>query len=346
MKVIGLLIAVLTALTSASAWGMEELRILSSTSTRLTPPPAVVERFEREFGLRVRFEFFESPEALTAYLEGNPRGDLAVVRDHYVERLIAGGHLRPLERQLLPNLKNIDPRDLDRPFDPGGVYGMPYLKGLLGIVYRRDLLGKEKPTWAQLFAPSTQAVPCAVTNQYRDALGAALIYLGHSYNATSAAAINQAADLLQSLSADPAFMGFLDPETTLRYLRERFIYIAVTYNNLAAVAMAADPGLAFTVPEGGGVIWSVVYVISEKSAKTRQAHQWLDFLMRPDVAAEVAAWNLATSPNQAALPFLSPDIRDNPVLYPPEEIWRTAEVPLNPGREAEQLLLEHWSRLK
>lgn len=337
------ILSALSAPPAVLAAGFEELRIL--TSARITPP-GLVERFERENNIRLRFEYYESPEAMAAYLQTRPRGDLALLRGYYVQTLVENGQISRLSPGLLPNLKNLSPRPRKTGFDPEGAYSIPYIQGLIGIIFRRDLLGEGKPTWEHVFGQDTGSIPFALTNQPRDALGAALIYLGFSYNSTSPAAIGRAAVLLSQLTAHPAFMGFLDQDETRRYLRENFIYVAVSYSNLAVVAMSENPGLDFAVPPGGGVAWSYVYVLNRASVKVEAAHKWLNYLMEPAVAAEISTWNRATSPNLAARPLMPPEIRDNPALYPPEPVWAEAELPRSLGPEAEQLFVEHWSHLK
>lgn len=337
-----LIIGVLTALTARPAAATEELRILASA--RLTPP-AVVERFEKEFGLRVRFEYFESPEDLAAYIEAQPRDDLALIRGYYVENLARSGRVIALDHALLPNLRNLSRGALENPTDPGCQYSVPYLQGTLGILYRAGLWGTWPPSWENIFGQGAGVAPFAVINQYRDVLGIALRYLGHSGNATSPAAVSRAAGLLRGLSAHPAFLGYLDPDTIQKYFKEKFIYAAVTYNNLAAAAIAVDPGLAYHVPRGGGLAWTYAYVINSQSPRQAAAHAWLNYLLRPEVAAEISVWNLATSPNQAALDLLPPAVRNNAALYPSEAVWENAEYLQSVG-EAESVYLEDWSRLQ
>ena len=334
----------MTLLPVAAALATDELRILSSD--RITPPD-LVERFEREEGIRVRFEYFESPEALAAYLEARPRGDMALLRGYYVPQLANKDQLAPLNHQLLPNLKHLVSGELNTTSDPDRRYSVPYLMGTLGIIYRAELLaGQGVPGWDWIFERFAGSASFAITNQYRDAMGAALIHLGYSYNSTSPVAIGQAAELLRGLAEHPAFLGFLDPATTLKFLNEKFIYAAITYNNLAAEAMEDDPGLAFRVPEGGAVFWSYVYVINKQSSQAKAAHKWLNFLMEPEVAARVSTWNRATSPNLAARALMPPAIGDNPVLYPPASVWRNAEPARAVDPETEKLFIKFWSQIK
>ena len=341
-RLLFLILLLMSGLAAPTGAGAEELIILSSA--RITPP-AVVERFERRHGIRLRFDYFESSEALAAHLEARPRGDLALLREHYVAHLRRNRQIAAFDQALLPNLRHLDDRALNSQVDPGRAYSVPYLYGTLGLLYHQRLFNEEKPTWAWLFSRQAGAVPFAITDQYRDALGAALIYLGFSYNSSSAIAIGQAAELLRSLSTHPAFMGFMSSETILRYFREDFILAAVTYNNLAARLIEENPDLAYSVPADGEVAWSYVYVVNQKSRNRAEVYKWLNYLLEPEVAAEVSAWNRAATPNRAALTRLSPEIRNNPIIFPPPEVWQKAQTPLGLDEESEKLYREYWPRL-
>jgi len=324
-------------------WGMEELRILSGGHVT---PPSIVERFEKKHRIRIKIENFESHEALAAYLEARPRGDLALLRGHYVDYLRENNQLAPINHALLPNLKNLWPQAFSMATDVGCTHSIPYLYGTLGILYRSDLFGGRKPNWSSIFDRGAGSTPFAVTDQYRDAIGVALMHLGFSYNASSPVAIGQAAENLRDLTAHPAFMGFLNVDGTLRFFREKFIYLAVTYSNIAVQAMEEDSTLDYVTPEREVLTWAYVYVINRDSTKVEAAHKWLDFLLEPEVAAEVSAWNKGASPNKAALPFIPDEIRNNPIIYPPGSIWHDAQFPLGIGVEAEKLMIEYWSRIK
>jgi spermidine/putrescine transport system substrate-binding protein len=327
---------------AASGWATEELRILSGGHII---PPAVVEAFEKKHHLRIRIESFDSHETLAAYLETDPQGDLALLRGHHVSYLRERNRLAPVNHALLPNLKNLWPQALNSPVDAGAAYSVPYLQGTLGLLYRRDLFGGRKPGWNSLFDRRAAVTPFAVTDQYRDAMGVALLYLGYSYNNPSPAALGRAAEALQGLAGHPAFMGFLSVESLGRFVREQFIYLAVTYNNVAARAIEDDPSLAFNVPEHGAVSWTYAFVINKKSRNLEAVHQWLNYLLEPEVAAEVSAWNRAASPNRAALAFIPDGIKSNTVIYPPNELLYKAQAPLSLGAEAEKQMTEYWSNI-
>ena len=338
------LAALLTVLSpQVYAGKADELRILASA--RITPA-SVVERFEKKYGIRVRFEYFSTHAALASYLETQPKGDLILLRGYYIESLIEKSQVLQLNHELLPNLRHLSQRAMSASADPGRIYSVPYIIGTMGIVYHSGFLGDKQPNWEYVFRYFAGTTPFAVTDQYRDAIGSALMSLNQPYNSDSPAAIGQAADVLRAVAEHPAFIGFLSAENMLQFLTEGFVYVAVTHNDLAARAIQGNPNLAYAASEDNGVAWSYVYVLNCRCGNQSAAYKWLNFLLEPEVAAEISVWNQATSPNQAALALLPPEIRDNRVLYPPDAVWDNAQTPSYVGLNAERLYTDYWSRIK
>ncbi len=315
-----------------------ELKILAAA--RLAPP-SIAHKFQARHGIRVSFEYFETAEALDAYLESGAAGDLFLIRGHQLDALKNKNQLLPLDRKLLPNLRYMDKTYLDSPPDPGGEYSLPYLVGNIGLIYRRDLLGESPPNLSQIFDPNSRTATFSIMRQYRDAIGVALKYLDYSYNSDDNMEIEAAISLLKSLNERPSFIGFLDPGETMRFLDDSMSYMAVSYNNEAARLIMDDDRFAYVLPEESLIGWSFAHVVSATSRNVKEAHLWLDFIMEPETAAEISAWNLATSPNLAARGLLPAEIGENPVLYPAGGVWKGAEIPrsLNEGGE---VYIEDW----
>ncbi len=308
-------------------------------------PPAIVERFTRETGIRLRIEYFETAGALNAYIDTDFDGDLILMRCINLAPHITANKLAFLDRSLLPNLVNLKPYNDHNPQDPHYHYTIPYIQGIVGVLYRSGMWGPGSPSWNNIFAPNMSVASFTITDQYRDAMGAALIYLGHSVNSTSPEDISQAAQVLELLTNNPAFIAFMPQERTLRFLKEKFIYAAVTYNRIAAKAMQEDPGLSFYVPNRGGFIWSYAFAANKNSPHQKEIHRWLNYLLDPDVAAEVSTWNLAASPNLKVFTRLPALVRSNPVIYSPGPVWGRSE-PLRDLGAADDLYKEYWSRIK
>ncbi len=334
---------IMTLSGARTAGAAEELRILAGV--RLIPD-SVVERFEKEHGIRLKIEYFDSPESLAAYLSTRPAGDLALLREYRLRHLVASGQIAPLDHSLLPALENLSPLALNNQADPGCRHSLPYAVGTFGIIYRKDLMPSEPDSWSWLFGRFAGTVPLALSDHYRDVMCAALISQGYSCNSTSPLALEQTAEALRRMSKHPAYIGVLDNESMRLYLEERIVYAACTYNNVAARAMEEDVGLAFANPKGDTVAWSHMFVINSRSQNQKAAHLWLNFLLSPEVAAEISTEYRATVPNRAALARLPEAIRNNPVIYPPVGPEVRFQMPLGLEEESEKLYIDYWSRLK
>ena len=327
---------------SSFLWALSDLYILSLPNFH---PPEVVAAFEKEYGVKLRFEPFNSSEEMVARLNTDTKCDLLMPKGNALGMLIAGGKLAPLDHKKLPNLKNVNPQFLKNSSDAGLHYHIPYTVGNLGIIYRQDIIKNFEPSWDYIFDRDKNSVPFSLLDAYRVSTGAALLYLGYSYNSKNPMEIEKAMKLLEQTINRPTFMGFQTPEAVNKFLAEGFIDMAVTFNGNAATLLATDPRLEYVTPKEGSILWTNAYVINRESKNIELAHKWLNYLMDPVVAARVAEWTNETSPNAAAFLLMSPVTRQNYTIYPPDKIWTTTQVPRFLD-DAEKIYLDYWQRLK
>ena len=158
-------------------------------------PQEVIEEFERRTGISVRYDLYDSNEPVLEKLQsGVADYDLVVPSDYMVRILVHLKLLRPLDRSRLKNFGNLDPRFLDKAFDPGNAYSLPYLWGTTGYGYNRPRAGREQDSWAPLFDPANRG-RILMLDDMRECFAVALKFLGHSLNSTDPAVLKQAADL-------------------------------------------------------------------------------------------------------------------------------------------------------
>ena len=164
-------------------------------------PADVIEEFTRRTGIAVHYDLYDSNEAVLAKLEsGVADYDLVVPSDYMVRILIHLKLLRPLDRPRLKNLGNLDPRFLDKQFDPKNAYSLPYVWGTTGYGYDKPKAGRTEDSWAPLFDPANRG-QILMLDDMRECFAVALKYLGHSLNSTDPAILKQAADLLKKQKA-------------------------------------------------------------------------------------------------------------------------------------------------
>ena len=292
-----------------------------------------VRDFEREFGVRVNYDTFESSEEMLGKLMAGASGyDLAVPVGYSVPVMRERGLLQPLDRSRLPNLGNLAPLFRDSPFNPGNRHGIPWQWGLTGIAYRRDLV--EAPTSWRVFVDDGGKAAGRMTmlDDVREVLGAMLRLRGRSLNSTDPAELAEArSDAIAAKAHLAAFVsaGVKGPLVT------GDVWIAQLWNGDARQAQAEEPNLAFTVPQEGSTIFADYMVLLAGAPHPNAAHAFLDYVLRPAVAAGISEATGFGTPCAAAQPLLA-----NPVPYPTAEELGRLEYPQDLGEATGQ-----WDRI-
>ncbi|TBH21473.1 polyamine ABC transporter substrate-binding protein [Thermus thermamylovorans] len=308
-------------------------------------PSDLVRKFEREAGVRVILDTFESPEAMLAKLRAGADREfsLVVAPDYYVLQMARDGLIVPLERNRLRNLANLDPYFLDPPYDPGLRYSIPYLWGTTGLAYREDLVAGPVDSLAVFFDPDRQVGPFLLLDEMRETIGAALLYLGHSVNTTDPEALAQARDLL--LEAKRRSVGFAGGVEALNRILGGDAAVSLAYSGDVLQAKAEDPRLRYVLPQEGGTLWTDALVVLGRGPAQDLAYRFIDFLLRPENAAALAAYTRYATPVAAAVPLLPEEMRADPVVFPPEEVRSRLEYLVDLGPDI-ALYDRVWTEVK
>lgn len=274
-------------------------------------------QFEAEYGVRVIYDVYDSNEDMMAKVRaGNSGYDIVVPSDYAVQMLIEEGLLQPLDHDRLENLRHIDPDYLNTYFDPDNRYSVPYMFGLTGIAYNSEFFPDGVTSWAALFDLEQLA---AIRGQFsmlddeRETPGAALKFLGHSYNTTAPEALQQAQELL---IAQKPFLAAYNSADVNRKMASGEYVIAHCWSGSAMQArtgldgeFSGNPAINFVIPQEGGAIWMDNLAILSESANAYSAHVLINFLMRPEIAAQNADYVGYITPNQAAIPLMSEEVQ-------------------------------------
>ncbi|APD09850.1 MULTISPECIES: polyamine ABC transporter substrate-binding protein [Thermus] len=283
-------------------------------------PEELVRKFEAETGAKVVLDTFESPEAMLAKLKAGADQEfsLVVAPDYYVLQMAREGLIAPLDKGRLANLKNLDPFFQDPPYDPGLQYSVPYLWGTTGIAYREDLVQGPVDSYAVLFDPARQVGPFLLLDEMRETIGAALKYLGYSVNTTDPAALEKAKELL--LSAKGRSVGFAGGIEALNRILAGDAALALAYSGDVLQARQEDERLRYAIPKEGGTLWTDAMVVLKRGPAQELAYRFIDFLLEPENAAALAEYTRYATPVAAAIPLLPEAMRQDPVVFPPEEV--------------------------
>jgi putrescine transport system substrate-binding protein len=295
--------------------------------------PTVLDDFTREAGIRVRYDTFDSNDTLeTKLLAGKSGYDVVVPTAYFLERQIKAGVFQKLDKSKLPNLANAWPAiaaDLAR-YDPGNQYAVNYMWGTVGIGYNaakaRERLGDTKiDSWDMVFRPAELArfKDCGVhmLDSSDDILPAALHYLGRNPNSTDQGDLEKAADLVAKVR--PSVRKFHSSEY-LNALASGEICFVVGWSGdiKQAQKRAAEAkngvNIAYAIPKEGTQMFFDNLAIPKDARNVAEAHAFIDYLMRPEVAAKNTNFLSYANGNLASQALIDPAILSDHTVYPDE----------------------------
>ncbi len=304
--------------------------------------PETIPGFEAEFGVRVRYATYESNEEMLAkVLGGNSGWDVVFPTHSRIEAMRQYGLLAPLRRDWLPGLANLDPRFRSPAWDPALEWTVPYMWNGTGIAYNRTFQPAPQ-RWADLWDPRLKG-RLTMLDDPEDMLGACLKKLGLSFSATDPAELRNAER--EAVAQKPLLRAYLNAEVRDQ-LVSGDVLAAQLWSTTAQQAIAAAPNVAFTYPAEGFPFYCDCAAILRESRRTRLAHQFLDYLLRPQVSAQIVEATKTATANGAAQDLLPESVRRNPTLYPPPEVFARGEWPHTLPPAAQRLRDRIWTEIK
>ena len=321
--------------------------------------PAVIEAFQKETGIAVTYDVFDSNEVLeTKLLTGNSGYDVVVPSAYFLERQIKAGVFRKLDPALLPNLANFDPALQARAaqHDPGNEHGVVYMWGTTGIGYDAGKLAEIMPdapvdSWSLIFDPAiiSKFKDCGVSllDDPTDMVSTVLLWLGKDPNSQSEA------DLAQAEAALLAIRPYIRSIHSSQYIEDLAngeVCIAVGYSGdiLQAQDRAEEAGkdtdIRYSIPKEGALMWFDTLAIPADAPHPGNAHAFINYLLRPDVAAANSNFVYYANANAAATALIDAELRDDPGIYPTPEVKERLQPNLAKSAEYTRLLNRSWTR--
>ncbi|MFB1097537.1 MULTISPECIES: PotD/PotF family extracellular solute-binding protein [Bacillaceae] len=293
--------------------------------------PEVIDAFEKETGITVVYETFDSNEAMmTKIQQGGTSYDVAVPSEYTIEKMKEEDLLLPIDHSKIPNLKNIDPRFMDLAFDPGNEYSVPYFWGTVGIVYNtKQIEGIDFNSWEDLWDPALKN-KIVLIDGAREIMGMGLNSLHYSLNDTDPEHLQEAYDKLVSLK--PNVRALLGDENKL-LMASGEVSIGITWSGDASEIMAENEDLDYVVPEEGSNLWFDNMVIPKTAKNIDAAHEFINFMLDPKIAAQNTEYVSYSTPNKEALQYMPEEMVNDERFYPPTELTDRLEVYENLGKE-------------
>lgn len=303
--------------------------------------PETVRGFEERHRVRVNLDVYDTNEALLSKVAaGNVPYDVLCPSNYVVEILARQGLLRALDHSSLPHLRHLDPRFLDRDYDPGNRYSVPYFWGSAGIGFRKSRAGRVD-SWSALWDPRFKG-RVLMLDDPRETLGAALKLLGKSLNTRELPELLAAQRLL--LDQKPLVKVY-DSANYHDVLLSGDVVVAQGWNGQFAKVMDQDPDLDYVVPKEGSSLFIDCLVVPASTPHPDLAHAFLDFVMEPEVAAEICAGTGYSTPNRGAVEHLPEKIRQNHAIFPGDEEVARLELIRDVG-ETTVLYDRLWTEVK
>lgn len=307
--------------------------------------PEVVKEFEQKFACKVTVDVYEDAESMLAKLQagGGSAYDLVVPPDHLVPTMVKLQLLAPLRHANLPNLRNLDAKFANPPYDRGNKFSVPYQWGTVGILLR-PVAGKTYPeSWGLLFDASQQPGKFVLIDSVRDCLGAALKFKAHSLNSIEVPHLKEARDLV--IAAKQHAVGFDGSVGAKNKITGKLADAAIVYSGEAARAMTDDPTLRYFIPREGSQIWVDNLCIPAKAPHRDRAEQFINYVLDAKVGARLSNFLQFATPNAAAKPFIKPEDAKNPAIYPPADVMAKLEFLEDLGAKT-KLYDEAWTQVK
>lgn len=360
MRARALLVACLSMAWTATASGAEE-KILNVFTWPDYIAPDTIDNFEAEYGIKVNYDLYDSTEMAEARLLAGRTGyDVVVHAERYSARLIPIGVYQPLDKSKLTNWGNLDPWVLKtlESADPGNRYGVPYLWGTTGFTYNVKMIHERMPdapvgSGDMIFKPEVarRFADCGISflDEPTDVIPMALLYLGHDPNSLVPADL---ADVEKLLKGVRPYIRYFSSAKMLIDLPNEEVCIAMSWSGDYAQAMyrAEQVGkpvkLAYTTQREGTLVWFDMWFIPADAPHPDNAHLFLNYLLRPEVIAAISNETRYAAPNPKAMPFLLPEVRNDPAVYPPDELKQSLYKGVINDPLDERKRTRLWSRVK
>ncbi|TBU92557.1 polyamine ABC transporter substrate-binding protein [Phytopseudomonas dryadis] len=324
--------------------------------------PDTLKSFEKETGTAVQYDVFETNEMLEAkLLSGHSGYDLVVPSSQFLTKQIRAGVYQPLDRSKLSNWQHLDPLLMQRleAADPGNRYAVPYMWGTVGIGYNyaqvKAALGNSAPldSWDLVFKPENLAKLSGCGVAFLDApvkiIPQAMHYLGLDPNSSDPDDYAKASALLQKLA--PSVTYFHSSRYTTD-LANGDVCVAIGYSGdvMQAQSRAKEAGknidIRYLIPKEGANLWFDMLAIPRDARNADGAHALINYLLRPEVIAPVSDYVGYANPNKDATVLLEPGVRDNPGIYPADEVIARMYVSADLPPNIQRIITREWTRIK
>jgi len=323
--------------------------------------PNTLSDFEKQTGIKVHVAYFDNNETLeTKLLAGSSGYDIVVPTASYFERQIKAGVYLPLDKSKLPNLKNMDPQLMERVarHDPGNEHGVIYTWGTNGIGYNEKMVKELMPdapldSWRLVFDPAvaSKLAKCGISvlDSPAEMMRVVLSYLGRDPNSQKPEDLAVAETTLLKIRP---YIRNINSSEYIEALANGDLCVAVGYNGDVLQARdrarEANKGIEvkYMVPKESSILWFDMLAIPKDAPDVASAHAYLNYIMTPQVMADISNFKRYANANTAAQALVLPAVKDDPGIYPPPELRQKLALQLADSPEQTRAITRMWQKFK
>ena len=302
----------------------------------------VISDFEKQFGVRVIVENFDSNEMMYTKLMAGDRYDVVIPSDYMIERLLKEDYLQPLDQSLIPNMENMDDAVRGMSYDPDNTWSIPYFWGSVGLVYNHENVDPavvEAEGW-EILRNTDYAGHIYIYDSERDSFMMAFKALGYSMNTDDPDEINDAYEWLLQMNntMSPVYVT----DEVIDGMMNGYKDIAVVYSGDATVILDENEDMSFYMPDQGTNIWCDAMVIPKNAENPKLAHEFINYMLTYEAAFDNTETVGYTSPNAEVFEEMtsSEDLYAENAAYLPRSGYENDEM-----FHDNQILMRELSRL-
>ncbi len=352
------LLSMTTALTAFAA-NAEEEKVLNVYNWSDYIAEDTIANFEEETGIKVTYDVFDSNEILESkLLSGGTGYDVVVPTSDFMARQIQAGVFMPLNKDELPNLKNMNPELMKAvsAYDPDNEHSVIYMWGTTGLGYNvekvTEALGEDAPvdSLALVFDPANaeKLKDCGITmlDAPTEIIPAALKYLGMDPNSTDPEEVAKAADLIAEIQPN---VRYFHSSQYIDDLAAGEVCVSVGWSGDVFQAMddAADGvEIAYSIPKEGALEWFDMLAIPADAPHPENAHKFLNYIMDGKVTADITNYVWYANANDASMDMVEDEIKEDPAIFPPKEVLDNLYTSKVFNAEESRIVNDAWAKAK
>lgn len=308
-------------------------------------PDSIIHQFEKETGIKVNFSTYENNEVMYAKIKAikNTGYDVIMPSSYFVDRMQRQGLLHKLDHTELPNWQHINGQFRKPAYDKNEQFSVPYIWGVTGIFYNDQFYTKNDAiAWKKLWDKKLHN-QLMLLDDSREVFSMALIASGYSANDKDLSHIKIAFEKLVALLPN---VKVFSTETVVSIMIDEDARIGMSWNGDAYKASLENPHVKFVFPEEGFVIWVDNFAIPQNAPHLKAAYAFINYMMRPEIAKEVALQTRFPIANKSAQQLLPKALRDNTVVFPTEETLKRGQFQTDLGETVLAEYDQYWTSLK